>query len=67
MRQFLLGALLLGAAHNAAYSQCNALRPQVSIDFNTDQDCAPVTVTQFQITYFFNAAQNPADIEIRYE
>lgn len=48
-------------------AQCNTLRPQINISFNTDQDCAPVTVTQFTITYFFNASQNPADIEIRYE
>jgi gliding motility-associated-like protein len=49
-----------------AYAQCNALRPQVTIDFNTDQDCAPVTVTQFQIIYYFNVAQNPNTIQIRY-
>lgn len=49
------------------YAQCNALRPQIDISFNTDQDCAPVTVTQFNITYYFNVAQNPASIQIRYE
>ncbi len=49
------------------FSQCNALRPQVTIDFNTDQDCAPVTVTKYEITYYFNTAQPPADISIRYE
>ena len=50
-----------------AQAQCNALRPQIDISFNTDQDCAPVTVTQYTITYFFNVAQNPNDIEIIYE
>jgi gliding motility-associated-like protein len=49
-----------------AQAQCNALRPQVTIDFNTDQDCAPVTVTQFEIIYYFNVAQNPNSIQIRY-
>ncbi|HEX8037547.1 MAG TPA: PKD domain-containing protein, partial [Chryseosolibacter sp.] len=50
-----------------AWSQCNELRPQKTINFNTDQDCAPVTVTQFQITYYFNVPQNPANIQIMYE
>lgn len=67
MRQLWLVALFFGSTVSTAFSQCNALRPQVSIDFNTDQDCAPVTVTQYQITYFFNASQNPTNIEIRYE
>lgn len=49
-----------------ARAQCNALRPQVTIDFNTDQDCAPVTVTRFEIIYYFNVAQNPNTIQIRY-
>ncbi len=48
-------------------AQCNALRPQIDISFNTDQDCAPVTVTQYAITYYFNVVQNPNDIEIIYE
>ena len=50
-----------------AYAQCSSLRPQISIDFDTDQDCAPVTVTDFTVTYFFNSAQDPNDIEIRFE
>ncbi|MEM6524959.1 MAG: PKD domain-containing protein [Bacteroidota bacterium] len=49
------------------YGQCSSLRPQIDITFNTDQDCAPVTVTDFTITYFFNTSQNPNDIEIRFE
>jgi gliding motility-associated-like protein len=47
--------------------QCNALRPQIDISFNTDQDCAPVTVTGFDVTYYFNVAQDPNDIQIQYE
>jgi gliding motility-associated-like protein len=50
-----------------AKTQCNALRPQIDISFNTDQDCAPVTVTQYTITYYFNVPQDPNDIEIIYE
>ena len=49
-----------------AHSQCNTLRPQIDITFNTDQDCAPTTVTDFTIKYFFNVAQNPNDIIIRF-
>lgn len=48
-------------------AQCNELRPQINISFNTDQDCAPVTVTQYTITYFFNVPQDPNQIEIIYE
>ncbi|HNP18578.1 MAG TPA: PKD domain-containing protein [Fulvivirga sp.] len=47
--------------------QCSLLRSQIDVSFNTDQDCAPVQVTDFTITYYFNAAQNPNDIEIRFE
>ncbi len=66
-RQFFLflGFALLSV--QVVYAQCNTLRPQIDISFNTDQDCAPVTVTQFTVTYYFNVAQNPADIQIRYE
>lgn len=48
-------------------AQCNTLRPQVDINFNTDQDCAPVTVTQFTITFYFSVPQDPNDIQILYE
>jgi hypothetical protein len=58
--------VIASLASTVVRAQCNTLRPQINISFNTDQDCAPVTVTQFTITYFFNASQNPADIEIRY-
>jgi gliding motility-associated-like protein len=50
-----------------AAAQCNTLRPQIDISFNTDQDCAPVAVTQFQVTFYFNAAQDPNEISILYE
>jgi gliding motility-associated-like protein len=63
---FFICAFLIGST-TLVWGQCNTLRPQINISFNTDQDCAPVTVTQFTITYFFNASQIPADIEIRYE
>ncbi len=56
--------VLLHVGHS--YSQCNALRSQIDITFNTDQDCAPTTVTDFTIKYFFNVAQNPNDIIIRF-
>jgi hypothetical protein len=63
---FIVVVVALGSGR-VAWSQCNALRPQIDISFNTDQDCAPVTVTQFTITYYFNVPQNPAQIEIQYE
>jgi gliding motility-associated-like protein len=63
---FLISVVVLGST-SLAWAQCNVLRPQIDISFNTDQDCAPVTVTQFTITYYFNVSQNPADIEIQYE
>lgn len=48
-------------------AQCNTLKPQITIDFNTDQPCAPVEVTKFDITFYFTVPQNPASIQIRYE
>jgi gliding motility-associated-like protein len=57
---FLLGSVTVLA-------QCNALNTNRSIIFKTDQNCAPVTVTQFELTYNFTTAQDPASIEIVYE
>lgn len=65
-RSFLL-LLLFVLAAGELLGQCNQLRPQKDISFNTDQDCAPVTVTQFSITYYFNVPQDPASIQIMYE
>lgn len=67
LKRTLLVLLFLVFVTAQAWSQCNELRPQKDINFNTDQDCAPVTVTQFRITYYFNVPQNPADIQIMYE
>ena len=64
---YLLGLLSVWVGVSDTYGQCSSLRPQIDITFNTDQDCAPVTVTDFTITYFFNSAQDPNDIEIRFE
>ena len=50
-----------------AYPQCSTIRQQRDITFNTDKDCAPVSVTDFTITYFFNVPQDPADIVIRFD
>lgn len=50
-----------------AYPQCASLRQQRNITFNTDKDCAPVTVTDFTITYFFNSPQDPSLVEIQFE
>ena len=59
--------ILMGLTTAGLWAQCNQLRPQKDISFNTDQDCAPVTVTQFSITYYFNVPQDPATIQIMYE
>jgi len=50
-----------------AQAQCGALVDGVTLDFLTDKACAPVTVTQFDITYYFYFPQVPADITIVYE
>lgn len=69
-RTILIFALLSFAftkEYSKVFGQCNSLRPQIDVSFNTDQDCAPVTVTNFTVKYYFNTPQNPADIEIRFE
>ena len=63
----ILITILAGILPHGSFSQCNLLRPQRDIQFNTDQDCAPSTVTNFTIRYFFNAPQVPADIVIHFE
>ncbi|RED94405.1 gliding motility-associated C-terminal domain-containing protein [Marinoscillum furvescens] len=59
--------LLLLISVLESYAQCSSIRQQRNITFNTDKDCAPVTVTDFTITYFFNTPQNPADVVIRFD
>lgn len=59
--------LLLLMSVMESYAQCSSIRQQRNITFNTDKDCAPVTVTDFTITYFFNTPQNPADVVIRFD
>src|SRR5687767_13057010 len=66
-KKFLLLLLFLTIFSYKLLAQCNTLRPQIEIQFNTDQDCAPVQVTEFEITYFFNVPQDPATIAILYE
>lgn len=51
----------------ALWAQCDQLRTTVSIDFSTDQDCAPVSVTEFEVTYTFQSPQDPTTISIVYE
>lgn len=65
IRLKLLLCILLGfAATEVTFSQCNVLRQQRSVTFNTDGECAPVDVTDFSIEYTFSVAQNPANIAI---
>ncbi len=66
MNRWYLMLLFFVSAAGHSLAQCNQLRPQRDVSFNTDQDCAPVTVTQFTITYYFNIPQDPARIRIRY-
>lgn len=49
-----------------AIAQCSLLSTTISVDFSADGICAPVTVNTFEVTYTFNAAQNPADVEIEF-
>lgn len=67
LNRWLLLLLITVLATARSWGQCNQLRPQRDVSFNTDQDCAPVTVTQFSITYYFNVAQDPSTIQIMYE
>lgn len=65
-RSLLILVLIVFAAAGVS-AQCDRLRSTFSIDFSTDQDCAPVEVTQFEITYSFSSPQDPATIQIVYE
>src|SRR5690606_37453954 len=67
VKRWLLILALTVSATVPSLAQCDQLRPQRDVSFNTDQDCAPVTVTQFAITYYFNQPQDPASIQIMYE
>ncbi|MDQ2658151.1 MAG: hypothetical protein M3Y60_12085, partial [Bacteroidota bacterium] len=65
-RVFLLSVILIIACVKG-FGQCNALTANRSIDFKTNQECAPVTVSQFELTYNFGLAQDPNSIEIVYQ
>lgn len=65
-RSFLI-LLLLVSATAGLQAQCDRLKSTFSIDFSTDQDCAPVAVTEFGVTYSFSSPQDPATIQIIYE
>lgn len=58
--------ILLALIGLLGYGQCSLLSTTISVDFSADGTCAPVTVNTFTVTYTFNAAQNPADIEIQF-
>ncbi len=67
MARFILTAFFSVHCFIQLFGQCSALRQQRNLSFNTDRDCAPVTVTDFTITYFFNIPQDPNQISIRFE
>lgn len=67
VKTWLLVIGMMVPASSALWAQCNTLSTNRSIDFKTDQDCAPVTVTQFELTYNFIVPQDPASIEIVYQ
>lgn len=58
--------ILLALIGLLGYGQCSLLSTTISVDFSADGTCAPVTVNTFTVTYTFNVAQNPADIEIQF-
>ncbi len=66
MAKYILASLFSIHCFIELFGQCSALRQQRNLSFNTDRDCAPVTVTDFTITYFFNVPQNPNEITIRF-
>ncbi|MEO9872984.1 PKD domain-containing protein [Ekhidna sp.] len=63
-RLYLTFSLVL--AFLVGFGQCSLLSTTISVDFSADGTCAPVTVNTFTVTYTFNVAQNPADIEIEF-
>ncbi|MEQ8879011.1 MAG: PKD domain-containing protein [Cyclobacteriaceae bacterium] len=67
MARFILAALFSFHCFSQLFAQCSALRQQRNLSFNTDRDCAPVTVTDFTITYCFNVPQDPNTISIRFQ
>src|SRR5688500_2412089 len=67
LKKALLSIFFICGTVYSAYAQCDMLRPTISVDFDTDQDCAPVSVTQFQVTYSFSTPQAPGSIAILYE
>src|SRR5688500_4947620 len=67
VKRSLLICLFLLFAAGKVWSQCDQLKSTINIDFGTDQDCAPVMVNQFEITYSFSFPQDPATIEIIYD
>jgi gliding motility-associated-like protein len=67
VRRSLLAFIFFLFASLQVWSQCDQLKSTINIDFGTDQDCAPVTVNQFEITYSFSIPQDPATIRIIYE
>lgn len=67
LKRWLLLFFIIAFATVETWAQCDRLRSTVSIDFKADQDCAPVEITEFRITYSFSQAQDPASIQIVYE
>lgn len=67
MKRLCLILILSVFSATALWAQCDQLRTTVSIDFSTDQDCAPVSVTEFEVTYTFQTPQDPNSISIVYE
>lgn len=64
----LLLLFFLVLINDVAFGQCTDLRVgQIDISFNTDKECAPVSVIRYQVTYYFTTPQPPASISIRYE
>ena len=66
MTQRLPLTILLALASMTTYGQCSHLSTTISVDFSADGTCAPVTVNTFEVTYTFNAAQDPANIEVEF-
>lgn len=65
-RSLLILSFLIGTTYSAL-AQCDALSSNRSVDFSADQNCAPVTVDTFRVTYRFLLPQDPATISIVYQ
>ncbi|MEM6736468.1 MAG: PKD domain-containing protein [Bacteroidota bacterium] len=63
-QRFIIIVLLL--VSSVAYSQCDLLSGSREVSYKNSGACAPVDVTEFEITYTFLIPQDPDEIMVRF-